>query len=933
MKTLPVASGFLLVAGTLLGQQYVISTIAGGGPLSSPVNALNLPLGTPQGVATDNAGNFYFTSLNCVFRVDQNGVMTRVAGNARAGYSGDGGPAPSAQLAGALAVAVDAAGNIFIADTNNYRIRRVSTSGIITTVAGNGINGYLGDGGPAVSAQLANPTGIAVDGSGNIFFSDTTYTSIPAMNNRIRMVSPNGIIRTVAGNGTSGASGDGGPAIAAQLASPAGVAVDASGNLFIADTQNNRIRMVAADGTITTVAGNGTFGFSGDNGPAASAQLSIPNAVAVDASGNLFIADTQNNRIRRVTASGIITTVAGRFGCCGSGGDGGPATAATLVFPAGVAVDGSGNFFIADSQSGIVREVSAGGTIGTVAGSTYAPSGGDDGPALNARLSAPNAVAVDGDGNVFVADYNNNRVRKITIDGVISTVAGNGTAQQFSGDGGPATSAAIWGPDAVAVDGLGNLFISDSVNQRIRKVSTSGIITTVAGNGNSGFAGDGGPATKAALWNPYGIAVDSSGNLFIADNANDRVRKVSANGIITTVAGGGNSSCCDGGLATSVALGSPYAIAVDGQSNLFIADWIANNVRKVDAAGIITTVGGPISAPNAVAADSSGNVFVADSFRGDRVWKISPDGSMIPVAGNGSPGFSGDGGLATSAQLNLPFALGRPNKFGLAVDGTGKIFIADLGNNAVRRLTPTSRSVLIGAVIDAASESAGPVSPGKIVVIYGGGLGPSQLVQNQPSNGVFGTQLAGTTVSVNGTPAPMIYTSATQVAAIVPYGIDPALSVMAQVTVSYQGSVSSAFSVPVAASAPSLFTANQTGAGQIATVNGLTGVYNDAGHPVTAGDFLELFATGEGQTTPAGVDGKLATVPYPTPNLPISVTVGGIPAPVSYKGGAPTEVAGLMQINIQIPPGVQPGGYVPIVLTVGDASTVAGAVWIAVADN
>ncbi len=926
MKTLPVASGFLLVAGALLGQQYVISTIAGGGPLPSPVNALSLPVGIPQGVATDKAGNFYFTSLNCVFKVDQNGVMTRVAGNARAGYSGDGGPALSAQLAGALAVAIDDAGNIVIADTNNYRIRRVSSSGIITTIAGNGVNCYLGDGGPAVSAQLANPTGIAVDGSGNIFFSETTYNSFPAMNNRIRMVSPNGIIRTVAANGTSGASGDGGPAIAAQLASPAGVAVDASGNLFIADTQNRRVRKVAADGIITTVAGNGTGGFSGDNGPAAGAQLSIPNAVAVDASGNLFIADTQNNRIRKV-ANGIISTVAGSSRCCSSAGDGGPAVAAELVFPTGVAVDGSGSFFIVESS--VIRKVSSDGTIGTVAGSMSAPSG--DGPALNAPLSTPDAVAVDGNGNVFVADYNNNRVRKITTDGVISTVAGNGTAQQFSGEGGPATSATIWGPDALAVDGSGNLFISDNINRRIWKVSTGGIITAVAGNGNSGFSGDGGQATNAALWNPYGIALDSSGNLFIADNANDRVRKVSGNGIITTVAGGGNSPCCNGGLATSVALGSPYAIAVDGQGNLFIADRLANSVRKVDAAGIITTVGGQISGPNAIAVDSSGNVFVAED-RGDKVWKISPDGSMIPVAGNGSPGFSGDGGFATSAQLNLPFVLGL-NKFGLAVDGTGDIFIADSGNNAVRLLTPTSRSVLISAVVDAASEAAGPVSPGKIVIIYGGGLGPSKVVSNQPSNGVFGTQLAGTTVSFNGTPAPLIYTSATQVAAIMPYEIVAALFTTAQVTVSYQGSISPAFNVLLAASAPSLFTADQTGAGQIATVNALTGVFNDAAHPAKAGDFLELFATGEGQTAAAGVDGKLATVPYPTPNLPVSVTVGGIPAPVSYKGGAPTEVAGLMQINIQIPPGVQPGGYVPIVLTVGNTSTVAGAVWIAVAGN
>ncbi len=928
MRTLPVASGFLLVATALSAQQYIISTIAGGGPLPSPVGALSLPVGIPQGIATDKAGNSYFTSLNCVFKIDQNGVMTRVAGNARAGYSGDGGPAPDAQLAGPLAVAVDTADTIFIADTNNSRIRRVSTSGIITTVAGNGLNGYLGDGGPAVSAQLANPTGIAVDESGNIFFSDTTYGVIPATNNRVRMVSPNGIITTIAGNGTFGASGDGGPAIAAQLASPGGVAVDSSGNLFIADIQNNRIRKVAADGTITTVAGNGTSGFSGDNGSAGSAQLALPNAVAVDASGNLFIADELNNRIRKVTAAnGTISTVAGSSRCCSSGGDGGPAVAAELVFPTGVAVDGSGSFFIVDSQSGIIRKVSTGGIISTVAGSTSAPSGGD-GPALSAQLSAPNAVAVDGNGNVFVADYNNNRVRKITTDGVISTVAGNGTAQQFSGDGGPATSAAIWGPDAVAVDGSGNLFIADNINRRIRRVSTGGIITTVAGSGNSGFSGDGGQATNASLWNPYGIALDSSGNLFIADNANDRVRKVSGNGIITTVAGGGNSPCCNGGLATSVALGSPYAIAVDGQGNLFIADRVANSVRKVDAAGIITTVGGQISGPNAIAVDASGNVFVAED-RGDKVWKISPDGSMIPVAGNGSPGFSGDGGLATSAQLNLPFAIGL-NKFGLAVDGTGQIFIADPGNNAVRQLTPTSRSVLIGAVVDAASERSIPVSPGKAVAIYGAAMGPSVGVVAAPANGAFATELSGTTVSFDGVAAPIFYTSATQVNAVVPYAVSGTTT---NVTVAYQGQISSSFSVSVTASSPGFFTYNSTGAGEAAAINANFGTFNSAANPVKIGDYITLFATGEGQTTPAGVDGKLATIPLPSPNLAVSATVDGIPAFVQYKGGAFGTVAGLMQLNLLIPAGVKPGGYVPVTLQVGSASTVDGAVWIAVAAN
>jgi sugar lactone lactonase YvrE len=326
-------------------------------------------------------------------------------------------------------------------------------------------------------------------------------------------------IHTFAGNGTAGYSGDNGPATSATL-SPAGIAVDSAGNLYIADS--NRIRKISK-GTITTVAGNGTYGFSGDNGPATSAQLFNPQGVAVDAAGNLYIADTYNNRIRKVS-NGVITTVAGN-GTSGSRDENIPATSAQLNWPYGVAVDAAGNIYIANTYNNRVCKVS-GGMITTVAGNGTHGYGGDNGPATAAQLSWPDGVAVDAAGNLYIADTDNDRIRKVS-GGVITTVAGNGT-EGFSGDKGPATSAQLGWPYSVAVDAAGNLYIADTYNNHIRKVS-NGVITTVGGDGTFGFGGDNGPATSAAV-SPAGIAVDSAGALYVADGVNNRIRILTPTG-------------------------------------------------------------------------------------------------------------------------------------------------------------------------------------------------------------------------------------------------------------------------------------------------------------------------------------------------------------------------------------------------------------------
>ncbi|MFD1143640.1 T9SS type A sorting domain-containing protein [Larkinella insperata] len=599
------------------------------------------------GMAVDGQGNLYLVANNRVRKVSSAGIITTVAGNGSFGFSGDGGPATQAKLGDPYGIAVDGQGNLYIADQFNERIRKVTSAGIITTVAGTGIRGFSGDGGKATQAKLGFPTTVAVDGQGNLFIAEQT-------NNRIRKVTPNGIITTVAGDGKEGTSGDGGAATQAQLNRPTGVAVDGKGNLFIATQLSYRIRRVAHNGIITTAAGNGDYGFSGDGGLATNARIHSPWDVTVDGQGNLYIADLENKNVRKVTTNGIITTVAG-YSRNSDSGDGGPAVQASLHFPHSVAVDAGGNLFIADESNHRIRKVAPNGTITTVAGNGVGGFSGDGGPATQARLQFPTGVVVDSQGNLFIADPINQRVRKVASNGVITTVAGTGTAG-FRGDGGAATSAQLNNPDELAVDGKGNLYIADQNNNRIRKVSSAGIITTVAGTGSAGFSGDGGPATQAQLHKPEAVAVDASGNLYIADALNHRVRKVAANGIITTVAGGGAGE--DGSLATQTNLYVPTDVAVDPAGNLFIAQSEIHLVRMVAPNGIIRTVAG------------------------------SKDGEN----------FSGDGGVATSARLNFPE--------GIALDGKGNLFIADEANDRIRKVTAVTApvGVLSFSLINADNE-------------------------------------------------------------------------------------------------------------------------------------------------------------------------------------------------------------------------------------
>jgi YD repeat-containing protein len=613
------------------------------------------------------------------------------------GYSGDGGPATEAKLRDPFGVALDSQGNLYIADNGNNAIRRVDAgTGVIATIAGTGTYGYTGNGGPATEATLGSPVSVAIDGNDNVYFSEFN-------NHVVRKVdTATGVISVVAGSGVSGFAGDGGPATAAELASPEGIAFDGAGNLHIADYYNSVIRRVdALTGVITTVAGTpqSTGLAAGDGGPATEAVLFGPFWVAFDEADQLYISSHRANTVRRVDSAGIITTIAGTGGR-GYSGDGGPATQATLKNPLGILVDGEW-LYIADSYNDVIRRVGlASGTITTSAGHTGWSAEGLT--ARLAAFNYPHSVVVDAAGNAYVADTYDNTVRRISAaTGIVTTVAGNGItdgrtrAGTFSGDGGPATEAGLHFPTALALDDQGHLYIADRANYRIRRVDlATGVITTVAGTGDRGYAGDGGPATDAMLDDVEGLAVDGDGALFIADNGNNRVRMVDPTGIITTFAGTGAWGYSgDDGAATAATLRGPAGVAVDPGGNVAIADSASNVVRGVRRSdGIIDTIAGTgtagyggdggtataaqLSRPAAVAFDDGGNLYITEASNSTVREVDAATGLIATVAGNGTAGYTGDDGPAAEAQLNEPLGVG--------VDPGGNLFVVDSANNAVR---------------------------------------------------------------------------------------------------------------------------------------------------------------------------------------------------------------------------------------------------------
>ena len=681
---------FLGVVAFAASAQNIV-TVAGGG-IGDRGMASSAMLNLPTGIAFDSAGNLYIADTNNhrVRKVTAgSGIISTVAGVTFGGYNGDNIAATTAKLSSPIAVAVDALGNIYIAELNGHRVRKVAVgTGLITTVAGTGSAGYNGDNIAATSAALGSPYGLAFDSFNNLYIADSN-------NLRIRKVTAaTGFISTVAGGGTiSNASTV--VATSAALGGARSVAFDGAGNLYFSEGAANRVRMLnTTTGVLITVAGTGVPGannaFNGDNIPATSATLTDPYGLAVDSSGNIYF--ESHLRIRKVAAAtGIITTVAGN-GSSGYNGDLIAATSASLYGPYNIALDTFGSLYIADALNHRIRKVATvTGLISTFAGTGSTTFGGDGGLATGAKMYFPNDVTLDTSGNLYIAEERNNRVRKVSAaSGIIATVAGTDSAG-YNGDNIVGTSASLFTPRGLAVDSSGNLYIADVSNDRVRKVAAvTGVITTVAGTGSRGYNGDGIAATGAALSSPSGVAVDSSGNLYIADTGNHRIRKVTlATGFINTVAGTGVIGYNgDNIAATSATLYLPSRVAIDVSGNLYIADSANYRVRKVGAdTGIITTVAGTglsfysetkddenilatdamLTGEYGIAVDRSGNLYIA---RGGSVRKVTgATGRINTVAGGGM--IDADNISATSALLN--------SASGVALDSSGSLFIAEAG--------------------------------------------------------------------------------------------------------------------------------------------------------------------------------------------------------------------------------------------------------------
>lgn len=563
--------------------------------------------------------------------------------------------------------------------------------------------------------------------------------------------------------------------------------------------------------TIATLAGNNTAGFSGDGGAATAGQLNNPTALAVDAAFSLYIADTLNHTIRQVQVNGIISTVAG-VGIAGYGGDGAAATAAGLNLPCGVFVDPAGNIFIGDSGNAVVREVTrSNGFINNIAGQYLLFGSSGDGASANlAELNLPCGVALDSSNNLYIADINNDRIREMSSpSGTISTFAGSGPIGTL-GDGGLAFLADLYAPRSVLVAPSGNIYIADTDNHRIRMVS-NGRISTVAGNGLPGFAGDGDKAVNAELNRPIGIALDQAGNLYIADSQNFRIRRVAPSGVITT------------------------------------------------------------------------------------------------IAGNGRAGYSGDGGPATAATLNFPA--------GVAVDTTGKVYIADTQNNVIRLLTPPANpgglpAVYSGGVVTAGDFGGFPkVSPGSWIEIYGTNLASTarSWASSDFSYLLAPTSLSGTSVTIGSQPAFVDYVSPGQIDVQVPSTLGAGIQ---QLTVSTAAGTSAAYAVTVAPVEPGLLAPksfNIGGKQYIAATfpdgsfalpaGAIPGV---ASRPAKPGDSVTLWGVGFGSVTPSIPAGEIA-IGLTTLSLPFQVSFGSIQATLTYAGLNP-EAVGLYQFDVVVPP-------------------------------
>lgn len=613
------------------------------------------------------------------FGADPPLTVTTLAGSPGAVSSSADGTGTAAQFASPRGIAVDAAGNVYVADSSNHSIRKITPAGVVTTLAGTpGTAGTVN----ATPAAFNEPFSLVVDATGTLYVADTN-------NNAIRKITPAGVVSTLAGGNGSGAVD--GTGSAAKFHEPRGLALDSAGNLFVADYENNIVRKVTPAGVVTTLAGAANTP-GNVNGQGTAARFMLLNSIAVDAGGNVYVADAGARALRKISPTGLVTTLAG-------------ATPGTFSEPRGVALDASGNIWMSDYGAHTLVKVSAAGVVSKIAGTSFSP-GTADGTAT-ALFYSPSGMAFDSSNNVVLADTGNHTIRKVTVAGAVTTLAG--LAGRSSSVDGQGTSARFEEPYSIATDGT-YVFLADHSDHSIRKISADGTVTTLAGKAGS-YGSTDGTGASARFFVPSGIAVDSAGTVVVADTNNSVIRKISPAGVVTTLAGTAKSKGTSDGVGAAARFAAPAGVAVDRSGNVYVADSEASTVRKITPSGVVTTLAGGAYAngfvngsgtaarfnvPSDLALDSDGNILVLDR-NNHAVRKVTPLGEVTTLAGSGTPGLAN--GKGTAAQFSFPS--------GLTVDSLGNVVVADTDNQVLRKITPSGDvTTLAGSRLGSADGTA-----------------------------------------------------------------------------------------------------------------------------------------------------------------------------------------------------------------------------------
>lgn len=604
----------------------------------------------------------------------------------------DDGPGASALFYYPRATAVDAAGNVYVADRENSIIRKITAAGVVSTLAGTPamFNGPFSADGTGAAARFKRPGGVAVDAAGNVYVADTD-------NHTIRKITAAGVVTTVAGlAGTPGAVNDPANPLNARFNFPEAIAIDAAGILYVADMGNHIIRKITPAGAVTTLAGGAGMAGALDNANGANARFNSPKGIAVTAAGNfIYVADTGNHTIRRITAAGAVDTLAGGAGMAGAVDNANGANA-RFNSPEGITVTAAGNFiYVGDTGNHTVRQITAAGAVTTLAGNAAQPSGYVEGIGAAARFSSPRGLAVNGAGDLFVADAQNHAIRRITAAAVVTTFAGN--PERFAYVDGTGAAARFSYPRGAAVDSSGNVYVADSGNHIIRKVTPAGVVTVFAGSpGNFGKTDDTGTFARFNL--PHGICIDSSGNFYVADRNNHTIRKITPAGAVSTLAGNAGNAGSTDGTGTNALFNFPEGVAVDSSGNVYVADTGNHTIRRITPAGVVTTLAGfaantgstdgngtnaKFNFPRGIAVDKGGTIYVADTDN-HTIRKVTQAGDVTTYAGLAGTEGSSDG-TRVAARFRYPR--------GLAVDRFSDLYVADTSNHIIRKIAISNGAV------------------------------------------------------------------------------------------------------------------------------------------------------------------------------------------------------------------------------------------------